>query len=130
MSKLLTFVSRGEQVRQRGMDNYSRWKRITNGLEPFGPAERSRLFRRQAEDEAKDRSWVQRHHPLADGAVVLSFQTREPRLPTQHQARTDGDVSQRDDAMLARTKRAEAADTGQRLREMGYDDGPNGCKSC
>jgi hypothetical protein len=73
MGELLTFVSRGEQVRQRGMDSYSRWKRITKGLEPFGPAERSRLFRRQAEDEAKDRTWAQRHHPLPEGGVVISF---------------------------------------------------------
>jgi hypothetical protein len=72
-AKILTFVSRGEQVRLRGMDNYSRWKRITKGLEPFGPAERARLFRRQADDEAKDRAWVQRHHPVPEGAVVLLF---------------------------------------------------------
>ena len=72
-AKILPFVSRSEQVRQRGMDNYSRWKRITKGLEPFGLAERSRLFRRQAEDEAKDRAWVQRHHPLPEGGIVLSF---------------------------------------------------------
>jgi hypothetical protein len=80
-AKILQFVSRSEQVPQRGMANYSHWKRITKGLEPFGPAERSRLFRRQAEDEAKDRAWAQRHHPLPEGGIVLSFQTREPRLP-------------------------------------------------
>ena len=72
-AKILKFVSRSDQVRQRGMDNYSRWKRITKGLESFGPAERHRLFRRQAEDEAKDREWAQRHHPVAETAVVLPF---------------------------------------------------------
>ena len=75
-AKILPFVSRSDQVRQRGMDNYSHWKRITKGLEPFGPVERSRLFRRQAEDEAKDREWAQRHHPLPEGGIVLSFPTR------------------------------------------------------
>lgn len=72
-AKILKFISRKEQVRQRGMHNYCHWKRVTKGLEPFGPAERRRLFLRQAEDEVKDRSWVQRHHPLAEGGVVLSF---------------------------------------------------------
>jgi hypothetical protein len=76
-AKILKFVSRNEQIRQRGMDNYSRWKRITKGLEPFGPAERHRLFRRHAEDEAKDRAWVQRHHPLPEGAMVMSFNAAE-----------------------------------------------------
>ena len=81
-AKILPFVSRNEQVRLRGMRNYAHWKRIMKGLEAFGPAERNRLFQRQAEDEAKDRAWVQRHHPLPEGGVVLSFQTQEPRLPT------------------------------------------------
>jgi hypothetical protein len=75
-AKILQFVSRNEQVRRRGIDSYSRWKRITKGFEPFGPAEGSRLFRRQAEDEAKDRSWVQRHHPLGAPALVLPFTAR------------------------------------------------------
>jgi hypothetical protein len=73
---ILQFVSRSEQLRLRGMRNFSNWHRITKGLEPFGPAERKRLFHRQAEDEAKDRAWVQRHHPLAVPAVVLSFPGR------------------------------------------------------
>lgn len=74
---VLTFVSRAEQIRLRGQRNFSHWHRITKGLEPFGPAERKRLFQRQAEDEAKDRAWVQRHHPLSEGAVVLRFRARE-----------------------------------------------------
>jgi hypothetical protein len=81
-AKILQFVSRREQLRLRGMRNFSHWHRITKGLEPFGREERKRLFQRQAEDEAKDRAWAQRHHPLSDGGIVLSFQTREPRLPT------------------------------------------------
>ena len=36
---ILQFFSRGEQLRKRGMDNYSHWKRITKGLQPFGPAD-------------------------------------------------------------------------------------------
>jgi hypothetical protein len=72
-AKILQFVSRSEQLRLRGMRNFSHWHSITKGLEPFGPAERHRLFLRQAEDEATDRAWVQRHHPLAGRAVVLPF---------------------------------------------------------
>jgi hypothetical protein len=72
-AKNLQFVSRSEQVRQRGMDNYCHWKRITKGLEPFGPAERLRLFRRQAEDEAKDRAWAMRHAPGPGQAVLVHF---------------------------------------------------------
>jgi len=70
---VLTFVSRGEQLRLRGQRNFSHWHRITKGLEPFGPAERKRLFQRQAEDEAKDRAWAQRHHPLQGGGIVVLF---------------------------------------------------------
>jgi hypothetical protein len=81
-AKIIPFVSRSEQLRLRGMRNFSHWHLITKGLEPFGPAERKRLFQQQAEDEAKDRAWTQRHHPLPEGGVVLSFQSRERRLPT------------------------------------------------
>ena len=81
-AKIFQFVSRSEQLRLRGMRNFSHWHSITKGLEPFGPAERHRLFLRQAEDEAKDRAWAQRHHPLSEGGVVISFQTREPRPQT------------------------------------------------
>jgi hypothetical protein len=55
------------------MRNFSHWHLITKGLEPFGPGERNRLFQRQAEDDAKDRAWVQRHRPLSERAVVLPF---------------------------------------------------------
>lgn len=72
-TKIFPFVSRSEQLRLRGMDNYSRWKRITKGLEPFGSAERSRLFRRQAEDEAKDHAWARRHAPGPGQAVLIPF---------------------------------------------------------
>ena len=48
---ILQFFSRGEQLRKRGMDNYSHWKRITKGLQPFGPAERRRLDQQQAQDQ-------------------------------------------------------------------------------
>ena len=86
-AKILQFVSRTEQVRLRGMRNFSHWHRITKGLEPFGPADRRRLFRRQAEDDAKDRAWVQRHHPLATPAVVVPFTaragSRRPRLQNE-----------------------------------------------
>lgn len=80
-AKIFPFVSRREQLRLRGMRNFSHWLRITKGLEPFGPAERKRLFRRQAEDEAKDRAWVQRHHPLPEGGVVLSFPSARLAVP-------------------------------------------------
>jgi len=80
-AKILPFVSRSEQLRLRGQRNFSHWHSITKGFEPFGPEERHRLFLRQADDEAKDRAWAQRHHPLPEGGVVISFQTREPRLP-------------------------------------------------
>ena len=86
-AKILPFVSRSEQLRLRGMRNFSHWHRITKGLEPFGPAARKRLFQRQAEDEAKDRAWVQRHHPLGVPAVVLPFTARVgghgPQLPEE-----------------------------------------------
>ena len=75
-AKILKFISRGEQLRLRGMRNFSHWHAITKGLEPFGPAERHRLFLRQAEDEAKDRAWVQRHYPLGESAVILPFEAR------------------------------------------------------
>src|SRR5262249_49707798 len=77
MATILKFVSRGEQLRLRGMRNFAHWNRIRLGQEPFGPNERSRLFHRQAEDEAKDRAWVQRHHPLPESANVLRFPARE-----------------------------------------------------
>jgi hypothetical protein len=75
-AKILQFVSRSEQLRLRGMRNFSHWHLITKGLEPFGPTERKRLFQQQAEDEAKDRAWVQRHHPLGALAAVLPFTAR------------------------------------------------------
>jgi hypothetical protein len=78
-AKILQFVSRGEQVRIRGWRNYAHWKSITKGLELFGPEERHRLFRQQAEHERADRAWIQRHHPMAEGAIVLPFST--PILP-------------------------------------------------
>jgi hypothetical protein len=53
--KILQFVSRSEQLRLRGMRNFSHWHSITKGLEPFGPAERHRLFLQQAVDEATAR---------------------------------------------------------------------------
>jgi hypothetical protein len=52
-AKILQFVSRGEQLRLRGMRNFSHWHSITKGLEPFGPAERKRLFQRQAETKPR-----------------------------------------------------------------------------
>jgi hypothetical protein len=67
------FVSRGEQVRLRGMRNYARWMAGVKGHEFPGPAERKRRQQQQAEDEANDRAWVQRHHPRPGGAVVLPF---------------------------------------------------------
>jgi hypothetical protein len=70
---IFRFVSRGEQVRLRGLRNYAHWLRITKGHETLSPAARKRLFEQQAEDEAKDREWVQRHHPLPGGGVVLPF---------------------------------------------------------
>jgi hypothetical protein len=91
-AKILRFVSRSEQLRLRGMRNFTHWNRVKFGLEPFGPAERHRLFLRQAEDEAKDRAWAQRHHPLAEAAVVLPFtvrpESRRPRL--QHDFVSNG----------------------------------------
>jgi hypothetical protein len=78
-AKILEFVSRSEQVRQRGWRNYAHWKRITKGLELFGPEERHRLFQQQAEHERTDRAWVQQHHPIGEGAIVLPFSA--PILP-------------------------------------------------
>jgi hypothetical protein len=52
---ILQFISRSEQLRKRGMDNYSQWKRITKAREPFGPAERHRVHQQNAENERKDR---------------------------------------------------------------------------
>jgi hypothetical protein len=73
VATVLKFISRGEQVRLRGLRNFAQWNRIRLGIDPFGPDERSRLFHRQAKDEAKDRTWAQRHHPLPEGSVVLPF---------------------------------------------------------
>ena len=73
MATILKFISRGERLRLRGLRNFAQWNRIRLGLEPFGPRERSHLFHQQAEDEAKDRSWAQRHAPIKGGAVVLWF---------------------------------------------------------
>jgi hypothetical protein len=73
VATILKFISRGEQVRLRGMRNYAHWNRIRLGLKPFGSNEQCQLFLRQAEDEAKDRAWVQRHHSVAEGAAVLPF---------------------------------------------------------
>jgi hypothetical protein len=70
---ILQFISRGEQLRKRGMDNYSHWKRITKKLEPFGPAERHRLHQRNVENESRDREWAMKHAPGPDGAKLLSF---------------------------------------------------------
>jgi hypothetical protein len=36
-AKILQFVSRAEQLRLRGMRNFSHWHSITKGFEPFGP---------------------------------------------------------------------------------------------
>jgi hypothetical protein len=76
-AEILQFVSRGEQVRRRGWANYDHWKRITKGLEPFGPKERHRMFQQRAEHERKDREWAIRHAPGPDGAVVLPFSVEE-----------------------------------------------------
>jgi hypothetical protein len=72
-ARILQFVSRREQVRQRGAENYARWKRITKGLESYGPRERHRTLQQHAENEAKDREWAIRHAPGPDGAVIHAF---------------------------------------------------------
>jgi hypothetical protein len=58
-----------------GMENYARWKRITKGLEPYGPQERHRMFRQHTENERKDREWAMRHSPIPGGATMLMFST-------------------------------------------------------
>ena len=72
-ARVLQFVSRAEQVRLRGMENYARWNRIIKGLEPYGPRERHRIFRQHDENERKDREWAMRHAPIPSGARVLVF---------------------------------------------------------
>jgi hypothetical protein len=72
-AKILQFISRAEQLQRRGRASFDRWHRINNGLEPFGPHERHRIFQQHAENERKDREWAMRHAPGPDGAVVLPF---------------------------------------------------------
>jgi hypothetical protein len=43
-AKILQFVSRSEQLRLRGMRNFSHWHSITKGLERFGPRSASAYF--------------------------------------------------------------------------------------
>ena len=78
-AKILQFISRREQVRQRGARNYARWMRITKGLEAYGPKERHRIFQQQAEEERKDRAWAIRHAPGPGSAVILAFSEQDER---------------------------------------------------
>ena len=59
-AQIFQFISRGEQVRRRGARNYDRWKRITKGLEPYGPRDRHRIAQEHADNERKDRAWAMR----------------------------------------------------------------------
>jgi hypothetical protein len=72
-AKILQFISRAEQLRLRGIRNYSRYMQLTKGLIAPDDAERVRWQRESAEEASRDAEWQQRHGVVSEGAVVLAF---------------------------------------------------------
>lgn len=71
MARILKFVSRAEQLRLRGLRNFSQWQ--TDNGEPLTPRERIALVQRKVDDERDDQQRALRHGPRPGGGIVLSI---------------------------------------------------------
>ena len=83
--RVVTFVSRAEQLRLRGQRNYDRYMLFTKGFVERDSPERVQWQRESVEDSLRDAEWNRRHGPGAGGAKVLVFAVErfdgEPAAP-------------------------------------------------
>jgi len=63
-SRLLTFVSRADQLQLRGQRNYDRYMRVIKNYVSFDGPERAQWQKESAEDAVWDAEWNKRHGPL------------------------------------------------------------------
>ena len=73
--RVVTFVSRAEQLRLRGQRNYDRYMLFMKRfVERDGP-ERAQWQRESAEDVVRDAEWNERHGPVPGGPRILQWNT-------------------------------------------------------
>jgi len=70
---ILPFVSRSEQLRLRGMRNYSRYMLVTKRFVAGDSLERAQWQKEYAEEARRDADWNRRHGPVPGGASVLQW---------------------------------------------------------
>ena len=75
-AEILKFVSRSEQLRLRGMRNYSRYMLFVKGFVAADSLERARWQKEDAEDARRDAEWKLRHGPVASGTTILPWSTK------------------------------------------------------
>ena len=73
-AKILSFVSRSEQLRLRGQRNYSRYMLVTKRFVAGDSLERAQWQKESAEEARFDAEWNRRHGPVTGGASVLQLQ--------------------------------------------------------
>jgi hypothetical protein len=88
-AKILPFVSRSEQLRLRGMRNFSRYMLLTKKfVEADGP-ERAEWHREAAAESKRDAEWNRRHGPVSGGASVLQWRHDAQAKPDQRHRTAD-----------------------------------------
>jgi hypothetical protein len=75
---ILSFTSRSEQLRLRGMRNWGRFLTRRGRYSSPDAEERAVLENEQAEEARRDREWVERHGPQHGGAIVFSIFIEAP----------------------------------------------------
>jgi len=91
-SNVLTFVSRAEQLRQRGHRNYGRWKMLTKGFVAADGPERRQWEKEGADESRRDVAWNRRHGPVRGRASVLAFSVERSGNGIQGVRRFAGEV--------------------------------------
>jgi hypothetical protein len=91
-TKILPFVSRSEQLRLRGMRNYSRYMLVTKRFVAGDSLERAQWQKEYAEEARRDADWNRRHGPPPSGASVLQW--RHDSQATQEESRRTVHVQQ------------------------------------
>ena len=83
-AKILPFVSRSEQLRLRGMRNYSRYMLIVKGFVAGDSLERAQWQKEYAEEARRDAEWNRRHGPVPGGASVLLWRHDSQATREEH----------------------------------------------
>jgi hypothetical protein len=83
-SRVLTFLSRADQLELRGRRNYNRYMLVTKKFVAPNSLEHLRWQRESAEESRRDAVWNRRHGPIPGGASIAPWRLESEGTPQEH----------------------------------------------